>query len=94
MAKVDIIVHGNSSDGDSRLLKAMKICSQLGSIIDDDKFEDWKGLFFAILSNDISSLQDLFHIISKIRTRLLETSCPMRIGSYKISLATLRVSFP
>lgn len=85
-------MEGNSSDADPRLLKAMKIYSQLGNTIDDSNFQEWKPFFFAKLDNDMACLQDLFHIISKMRTRLLETSCPMRIGNFKISLTTLRVS--
>lgn len=93
LSKQGIIVHGNSSDADPRLLKAMKIFTNLGYVVEDDQFEKWKGLFFAKITNDMFCLQDLFHIISKIRTRLLETSCPMRIGNHKISLTTLRVNF-
>lgn len=93
LAKQGIICHGNSSDADPRLLKAMKVFSKLGSVLEDNQFEKWKGLFFADITSDMFCLQDLFHIISKMRTRLLETSCPMRIGNHKISLTTLRVSF-
>lgn len=56
-----------------------------------NKKNEWKDIFVTKMENNIVFFQDLFHIISKIRTRLLETSSPMNIGSHKISLATLRV---
>lgn len=93
-AESNIDVIGYGSDGDSKLLKAMKMSVGLGSNIGNDEMPDgWKELYFANLEHDYICFQDHFHIISKIRTRLLETSCPMRIGQYKISLASLRVSF-
>lgn len=91
-AEKNITVIGYASDADPRLLKAMKLSSSLGNCPVESEFHEWKDLFYADLQTDFVVFQDLFHIISKIRTRLLETSCPMKIGKFKISLATLRVS--
>lgn len=91
LSEAGINVHGYSSDGDSRLLKAMRIESHLGKKMSDPTFQAWNDIFYAQIDNSVSYIQDLFHIISKIRARLLETSAPMRIGRHKISLTTLRV---
>lgn len=71
----------------------MKISCGLGELKHDSALTAWDGLFSAKLDVDFVCFQDLYHIISKMRTRLLETSSPMKIGKYKISLTTLRVSF-
>lgn len=91
LAEANITVLGFASDADPRLLKAMKLSSGLGSQITDDRFIEWNNLFYGKLDVNFVCFQDLFHIISKMRTRLLETSWPMRIGHFKISLGTLRV---
>lgn len=82
-SNIDIVGYG--SDADPRLLKAMKIFSGLGVS------SGWSEYFSAKIKAGVICFQDLFHIISKIRTRLLETSSPMRIGAFKVSLGTLRV---
>ena len=88
LKKYDITVAGISSDGDSRLLKAMRIKSQLGILCPD--FEK-TGQGFQLLQMHADALppflttQDTVHIGAKLKTRLLKTPIVLLVGNFIIS---------
>lgn len=72
-------------------MKAMRVASHLGENHDCTFPANMPAdIFVCSLSTICIFFQDISHIISKLRTRLLETSVPMRVGNFKISLATLK----
>ena len=86
--KYGITVAGISSDGDSRLLKAMRIKSQLGILCPD--FERI-GQGFQLLEMHADALppflttQDTVHIGAKLKSRLLKPSIVLPVGNFIIS---------
>lgn len=52
----------------------------------------WEDMFFASMDVKEVAFQDVCHIISKLRNKLLETFYPMKIGTKRVSLEALRVS--
>lgn len=75
---------GISSDGDSRLLKSMRYNSKLDSVISNNQwFNDNDG--------NICFLQDIVHIGTKLRNRLLKPSILLRIGSKIASVSHLKI---
>lgn len=77
-----VIVLGFGSDGDTRLLKAMRQGAQLSSSTDSPRPE-W-GWFRANYSSEdcASYIQDTVHIATKLRTRLLNDKIKLRIGDF------------
>ena len=83
---------GFSSDADGRLLKAMKIIVGLG-LQNDEQIQKWQSIYFScLLEVPFLVMQDWMHILSKLRTRLVDSSHPMCIGNFMISIGSLRVS--
>lgn len=89
-----IRVLGVSSDGDTRLLKYMKIISQIG---DKNKNDDEKGeklnlfedVFHANLSPEIYCIQDPLHILTKLRNTICKDSTHLSIGHLVVSTTFL-----
>ncbi|KAF5301715.1 hypothetical protein FQA39_LY10646 [Lamprigera yunnana] len=74
----------NSSDGDTRLLKAMKIAASLPSAPISRKW------FHMDLSNTkLCYFQDQVHVLTKLRTRLLKPGISVPIGHLDISVTHL-----
>lgn len=82
-----ISIVGISSDGDSRLLKAMKYESRLG--IDVDSCSE-ASIKLNCLKNEIVYIQDTIHIGTKLRNRLLKESIVLPFGNYQVSITHLR----
>lgn len=85
LLKHDILVRGYSSDADSKFLGHMKVACDLGK-------QKWGKFFSCTLTPEILVLQDLLHILTKIRKLLLQTSVTLNINGYRITLECLRVS--
>lgn len=75
---------GISSDGDSRLLKSMRYNSKLDSIMSNNQW-------FNHNDGNICFLQDIVHIGTKLRNRLLKLSILLRIGSKVASVSHLKM---
>jgi hypothetical protein len=75
-------VLGFSSDGDTRLLKAMRQCAILPP---DKKNCEWQWYQSGYKLNDCFStsyVQDTVHIATKLRTRFLNNKVDLRMGDY------------
>ena len=88
LKKSDITVAGISSDGDSRLLKAMRIKSQSSTICPD--FSNvgqgfYLQEFHAATLPPFLTTQDTVHIGAKLKTRLLKPSIVLPIGNFLVS---------
>jgi len=70
-ANVGIKILGFSSDGDTRLLKAMKIKN-------------------SIPNSPQSYVQDVVHIATKLRTRILKAGIILPMGDYMVSISHLK----
>ncbi|VEN57573.1 unnamed protein product [Callosobruchus maculatus] len=82
-AKFNIRILGFSSDGDTRLLKAMRIASSLPN--ENSNHYNWP--WFAMdMKNEEIYVQDTTHILTKLRTRLLKFGIQLPIGKYFISV--------
>ena len=89
-----ITVLGISSDGDSRLMKAMHIKSGIGI-----QNPDWSMLeqdfalaeFYAYLLPEFICTQDTVHIGTKLKTRFLKPSLIMPLGNFFISSGHLSI---
>lgn len=80
-----IKVAGFSGDGDVRVLKSMRFNSNLKSAIDDN---EW----FGAIDSSICFLQDIVHIGTKLRNRLLDSVIFLLIGNNKVaSVAHLKI---
>lgn len=75
---IDII--GYSSDGDSRLLKAMKIKTQISDFSITSP-PDWRKFFFAEFAAEFPCIQDTIHVGNKLKNRFLKR-VPLVIGKY------------
>lgn len=84
-----------SSDGDPRLLKAMRSESKLGK--DNDFYKDLTEknvqapYFHAEFEPDIIPIQDTVHIGAKLRSRLLKPSIFLPMGDFIISASHLKI---
>lgn len=74
-----ITILGYSSDGDTRLLKAMKIKNQL-SDFSINRPHGWKTFFFSEYCTEFPCVQDTIHIGNKLKNRLLRPT-PLIIGN-------------
>jgi hypothetical protein len=93
-------VIGFSTDGDSRYLKAMRLCSgffaklpNLNLFKNNDPFaikipEHWSW-FFMKQQQILLFMQDLIHILTKLRNRLLSSVANLRMGNYSIDIEDL-----
>lgn len=90
---VGISVLGLSSDGDSRLLKSMKIMSNIGDIHlcpeEEAQKIPFKEYFFAELSPQIHVIQDPLHIITRLRNTFAKPSTHLAIGHLIVSTSFL-----
>lgn len=88
-------VYGVGSDADPRLLCAMRKISNLGQPLDEQNTEFilWKDFFFANPSPEMIVFQDHYHVLTKFRNRLLDTSRPLRLGHQMITIASLKVKY-
>lgn len=75
---------GFSSDGDNRLLKSMQYNSKLDSITINNQW-------FSDNDSDICFLQDIVHIGTKLRNRLLKQSILLPIGNKVASVSHLKI---
>ena len=80
LTSLEITVVGIASDGDTRLLRAMRI--EMGLYTKDGR--NMRSYYLAKgLGPPFFSFQDTVHILTKMRTRLLKTDTkPLRIGDY------------
>jgi hypothetical protein len=76
---VGVEVVGVSSDGDSRLMKAMRIKSQIAT---DDVLTpiEWRKWYHARYMPELICVQDTIHIGGKLRMRLLNQTNAIIIG--------------
>ena len=93
-------VLGFSTDGDSRYLKAMRLCSQffaelpnLNLLKNSDQYdiripEHWSW-FFMKQQQIFLFMQDPIHVLTKLRNRLLSTVADLRMGDYSIDMQDL-----
>ncbi|KAJ8685646.1 hypothetical protein QAD02_021439 [Eretmocerus hayati] len=80
-------VVGYASDGDPRLLSAMKIKSKLGTTMNGEQYKfPW---FHADYKPDKKYFQDTVHVVNKLKTRLLKLAIAMIIGNFIVSLVHL-----
>lgn len=81
-----IQVIGISSDGDTRLLKAMRIQTKLFTNTNNEHVN-----FFIAENKTIAFVQDTVHILTKLRTRFLKSDeKKLKIGKYSINIAHIR----
>lgn len=76
-----ITILGFSSDGDSRLLKSMRLKSGIFNL----NTSDWKWFFMDIDHSEECYFQDFVHIMTKLRTRFLNEKISLKFGSAEIS---------
>ncbi|KAF2900402.1 hypothetical protein ILUMI_05785 [Ignelater luminosus] len=86
--KLDIVVEGFSSDGDSRILKSMKMKSVMPCAKDDKLFECFQANYEC---NRPITIQDTIHISTKLRNRLLSPSIILPMRGYLVSVSYLRI---
>ncbi|XP_067210201.1 uncharacterized protein [Linepithema humile] len=94
LAKFGITVLGFSSDGDPRLLKAMRTemhlgISQVCSTSISNLTSNWP--WFNAIYTDIGFVQDTIHIATKFRNRLLKPSILLPFGNKLISVSHLKI---
>lgn len=85
----EFIFTGISSDGDSRLLRSMRITSKLPS--QSEIPHDLKNLFYADLNVELKCVQDTVHIGTKFRTRLLNEKQLIVMGDHMVHPEHLRI---
>lgn len=80
LKKHNVDILGFSSDGDSRLLKAQKQFSGLGI-----QFQDipllFRSFYYAKIDMPLFSVQDVVHLINKLKNRIFKASFPLIIGN-------------
>lgn len=81
-----IKILGFSADGDTRLLKAMKLSAGLPTSVQLDS-RPWYNL--DCNENSICYLQDQIHVLTKLRTRLLKVNILLPMGNFFISVGHL-----
>lgn len=87
LAKVGITVVANASDGDPRLLTAMKVRTGLPR---EMPCKLYGPHFVAELGDDALCIQDTIHLINKLRHSLLDPKKHMYIGKYTIASSLLK----
>lgn len=88
LERLNINILGMSSDGDSRLLKSMKISSKLGiKNSTNTVFKDC--VWYSADAQDFTCVQDSTHIGTKLRNRILKPSIILPIGKFLISKSHL-----
>lgn len=91
--ELGITVAGISSDGDTRLLKAMRLKMSLGTEIpnfDAVGCDSIRGFHATLLPNFICT-QDTVHIGTKLRSRLLKHSIILPLGDFFVTSGHLQV---
>lgn len=88
LTEFGVTVLGVSSDGDSRLLKYMRLQINLGNE-NSDLPEIWKQYFYADISTSLAPIQDNLHILTKLRNVLTKPNSTLVIGKYAICSAFL-----
>lgn len=89
LAEVGIGVVGWSSDGDIRLLNTMKLVCGLKCNNDQSSIPEMiRNFYFSNMNVSTSPIQDIKHLITKLRNGLL--SNPLSIGNHLISIAFLQ----
>lgn len=73
-----IEVMGYASDGDPRLLKAMKVKNRLG--VSNNCPSDWKSFFFGEYAVEYPCVQDSIHVGNKLKNRFLSSEKEIKIG--------------
>ncbi|XP_065094803.1 uncharacterized protein LOC135715460 [Ochlerotatus camptorhynchus] len=87
LLKVGITVISNASDGDPRLLMAMRQRTKIPNGCPSESY----GLHFVIDMDDKPiCIQDSIHLVNKFRHTLLDPKKQMRLGDYVISSAVLK----
>lgn len=76
-----ITIAGFSADGDTRLLKAMRINTSLPT----QKNVDWPWFQADLSDGEEVYIQDTTHIITKLRTRLLKKGIVLPLGNYEVA---------
>lgn len=71
LKKENIEIMGYSSDGDSRLLKAMKVKNALSDFSVNCQVK-WRRFFNAQFNSDYQCFQDSIHIANKLKNRFLK----------------------
>lgn len=89
LQQLNIQILGYSSDGDPKLLKSMKIASNLGIKESLVNFKDCT--WFSAHAPDFICVQDPTHIGTKLRNRLLKPSILLPFGKFLISKSHLVV---
>lgn len=82
--KLGITIAGFSSDGDTRLLKGMRLNNCL-PLIKSQKFlwsETWPWFQIDMHKVEECYVQDTTHIITKMRTRFLKEGIILQMGNY------------
>lgn len=87
--KYDIKILGFSADGDSRLLKGMRLASQLSKTQNHDAWK-WFHMGNSVIRG-CSFVQDSVHIGTKLRTRILKPSIVLPLGNFIASSSYLHV---
>lgn len=86
-----ITTAGFSSDGDPKLLQAMRIQLQLPTITDDKLPKRFLGWFVAKFRPDILCVQDAYHIGTKLKNRLLNTVVMLILGNSIVTASHLKI---
>ncbi|CAG9814528.1 unnamed protein product [Phaedon cochleariae] len=85
----DIKIMGFSSDGDTRLLKSMRLASKLSN---SSVSSSWEWYHIDELNfRGCSFVQDSVHIATKLRTRFLKYSVVIPLGKYLASVSHLQI---
>ena len=79
---------GVSSDADSKLLKAMRLVSQIG-IKSSPKSQNFKWFQMPLDGEECSIVQDQMHIGTKLWTRFIKPSIVLPLGNYFIKCSHL-----
>lgn len=99
LKKNSIEVLGISSDADPRLLSAMRYQVKLGCRNDErnkpngasESVSIYKSSIFNVEPTSILYIQDLEHIITKLRNRILDSSICMPMGNELVSVSHLHI---
>lgn len=87
LQKKGIQVLTYASDGDAKLLKAMKIVSGIGTTSQNENF-NYK--WFNCQSSIVLCFQDFIHILTKLRNRMLRASAILPFGNGVVSKTFLQ----
>lgn len=99
LAEKGILTYTHASDGDARLLRAMKLATGIGMPPDmSDDLSDFKSEWFSwkpIIMKPVSDIfttiyfQDFIHVITKLRSRVLRPSSILPLGKGVVSKSHL-----